>query len=616
VRVIGVDFESYYSQEYSLSKMTTEEYVRDPRFELIGVSVKTGYKKPAMWCSGTKAQIVAFLDKHINWTEDAVLCHNAAFDGAIMSWLLDRFPKLWIDTLSMARPKHLKTIGVSLAALANHYGFGQKGSAVLDAKGKRLADFTPQELASYGEYCCNDIELTYMLFKELAKSTPPLEMQVIDLTIRMFTEPKFRLNQVILEDYLAEVIAGKQKLIAAANQENRDAFMSNDAFAELLRAEGVDPPTKRNAKGKLIYAFAKTDKAMKALLEHESPRVQALAACRLGVKTTIEETRTASLLRIAKRGLFPIMLNYWGAGTGRFSGGGGVNPQNFRRGGKIKDSLEVAAGYAVIDSDLSQIEARVLALVAGQDDLVEDFRNKVDIYCNFATDVFGRPIVKGIDDLERFLGKTCVLGLGYYTGAVKLRETLRQGPSKDGVGGVTVTLEEAERIVKLYRQKYNKIPQFWRACGRALDHMVQGGRNSGYVSEEFNIRYEGHKVYLPNGAVLDYPGLSQYRSEETGDLEMRYLNRGRWTKIYSGLLCENIIQALARGVICEYLVTIGSKYTVALQVHDSIVCVVPQSVVAEAKAYIENVMSIPVSWLPGLPVACEAKSGPSYGAAR
>lgn len=609
MRVIGVDFEGYYDNDFSLSKLTTEEYIRDPRFELIGVSVKLGLKKKPLWFSGTHAQILAFLDKHINWAEDAVLCHHAAFDGAIMTWLLNRSPKLWIDTLSMARPKHLKTIGVSLAALAKHYKIGEKGTEVHEAKGKRLKNFTPQELARYGGYCCNDIELTYQLFKEFSKSTPALEMQVIDFTIRMFTEPKLKLNSKVLEDYLRDVIDEKQKLIAAVGEKSRDNFMSNDAFAELLRAEGVEPPEKWSLRQKkMVYAFAKTDKAMKELLEHDSPRVQALVAARLGVKTTIEETRTARLLAIAKRGLFPIMLNYWAAGTGRFSGGDKVNPQNFKRGGKIKDAIEATAGNCVIDSDLSQIEARVLALVAGQFDLVEDFLNKLDVYSIFATDVFGRPITKA-DFKERFLGKTCILGLGYYTGAKKLRETLRQG-------GVVVTLEEAERIVKLYRQKYNKIPQFWRACGRALDDMVLGDRgSSGYISQTFNIRYQGHKVYLPNGAVLEYPGLQQYRSEETGDLEMRYLNRGRWTKIYSGLLCENIIQALARGIICEYLVAIGNKYGVALQVHDSIVSVVPKSIEQEAKDYIEGVMSVAVSWLPGLPVACEIKSGPSYGAA-
>jgi DNA polymerase I-like protein with 3'-5' exonuclease and polymerase domains len=430
-------------------------------------------------------------------------------------------------------------------------------------------------------------------------------MQVIDQTIRMFTEPKFRLNKAKLEEYLAEVVAQKEALIAAANEGNRDKFMSDDKFAELLKAEGVDPPMKwSDKKNKQVYAFAKTSKGMKDLLDHDNPRVQALVACRLGVKTTIEETRTARLIDISTRGLMPIMLNYWGAGTGRFSGGDKINPQNFKRGSKVREAIEAIAGHAIIDSDLSQIEARILALIAGQDDLIVVFAENGDPYCVFASDVFGRTITKA-DKNERFLGKTCILGLGYYVGAAKLRETLRQG-------GLTITLEEAERIVKLYRKKYAKIATFWRTCGRALENMVSGG--SGYISEEFNIRYEKHTVILPNGAVLRYPGLENFTNPETGEKGMRYLNRGKWDKIYSGLLCENIVQALARGVICEYLTTIGQKYFVALQVHDSIVAVVAESVAAEAKAFIEKVMSIPVDWLPGLPVACECKEpSSSYG---
>lgn len=610
MKIVGLDFETFYDQEFSLSKLTTESYVRSPRFEIIGVSVKVG-NSPAEWFSGSQDDLLAFIDQRVNWHEDAVLCHNTAFDGAILSWVLNRRPKLWLDTMSMARPKHLKTTGVSLDALSKYYKLGYKGTETILAKGKRRCDFTPQELAQYGKYCSNDVELTYKLFKLLSADVTPLEIQCIDLTVRMFTEPKFRLNNTKLEEYLTEVIAEKQSLLAAVKAESRDDFMSNDLFAKLLTAEGVEPPMKWSEKQKKkVFAFAKTDKGMKDLLEHENPRVQALVACRLGVKTTIEETRTARLLDISKRGLMPIMLNYWGAGTGRFSGGDKVNPQNFKRGGKIREALEATAGHSVIASDLSQIEARVLALVAGQADLVQAFAEGRDVYCELASLIYGREITKA-DRLERFVGKTCTLGLGYYTGATKLRETLRIG--QGGISAI-ITPDEADRYVKTYRTKNNKIVKFWRTCGQALDHMVIGG--SGYISQEFNIRYENHKVILPNGAVLHYPGLENYSNPDTGEREMRYLNRGRWTKIYSGLLCENIIQALARGVIVEYLVAIGTIYGVALQVHDEIVTVVPNSLLVSARDYIEKTMSVAVSWLPGLPVACEIKTGPNYGACK
>ncbi len=612
MRVIGVDFETYYDDSYSLSKMTTEKYVRDERFEIIGVSVKTDPKEPAIWFSGSFEETASFLDRVIDWDNDAVLCHNAAFDGAIMSWVIGRNPKLWFDTLSMARPLHLKTIGVSLWALARHYRVGEKGGEVVNAKGKRRKDFTPEELAKYGHYCCNDTELTYALFKMLLPQTPALELQVINTTIKMFTEPKLWLNQQKLQEYLDEVVANKEALIAATKEQSRDNFMSNDLFAELLIAEGVEPPKKWSEKQKkMVYAFAKTDKGMKDLLDHDNPRVQALVACRLGVKTTIEETRTARLIDISTRGLFPVMLNYWGAGTGRFSGGDKVNPQNFKRGGKIRDAIEAPAGHCIVASDLSQIEARILALVAGQQDLVEAFADPDrDPYCELASEFYGKPVTKA-DKEERFVGKTGTLGLGYYTGAAKLRETLRIG---QGGISVVVPLEEAKRYVDSYRKKNHKIKEFWSICGRALENMVIG--SSGYISEQFNIRYEGSTVILPNGAKLYYPDLEYHVDEESGERELRYLNRGQWTKIYSGLLCENIIQALARGVIVEYLVTIAEHYSVVLQVHDEIVCVVPLDKREEAATYIEKVMSIAAPWLPGLPVACEVKSGASYGEAK
>ena len=611
MRVIGVDFESYWDQDYSLSKMTTESYMRDRRFELIGVSVKTSLKSPAIWFSGTHEEIASFLDKHINWEEDAILCHNGYMEGPVLSWHLDRKPKLWLDTLAMARPWHLKDIGVSLASLAAHYKLGVKGHELMNTKGKRRKDFTAEEMRKFGVYCCNDIELTYKLFKVFAPQTPALEIQCIDFTIRMFTEPKFRLNNTKLKEYYKEVVDAKQQLMQAANQNNRDSFMSDEKFAELLMAEGVTPPIKWSKKqNKEVYAFAKTDKGLKELLSHENPMVQALVACRLGVKTTIEETRAQRFIDISTRGSLPIMLNYWGAGTGRFTGGDKINPQNLRRGGRLRDAMEAPVGHKVVAADLSQIEARILALIAGQLDLVELFATKGDPYCVMASDVYGRQITKA-DQAERFLGKTCVLGLGYYTGAAKLRETLRIG---NGGISVVVDLEEAQRIVKLYRKKNDKIVRFWRTCANALDHMVIGG--SGYISEEFNIRYEGETVILPNGAQLHYPKLQVHRDEETGETEMRYLFRNQWTKIYSGLLCENIVQALARGVIVEYLVTVGERYTVSHQVHDEIILIVLSSLVKEATAFVEQTMSTPVSWLPGLPVACEVKSGSTYGEAK
>ena len=239
---------------------------------------------------------------------------------AIMNWRYGIRPRVIVDTLSMARPITGLTVGGSLRALGEYFGIGEKGTEVYNTQGKHRKDFTPEELERYGRYCQQDVNLTYQLLQKLLPLSTAQEMYLIDLTIRMFTEPVLQLNAELLETHLEKVRADKQALLDSVSHGDRSAFMSNDKFAELLRAEGVEPPTKVSEKtGKTAYAFAKTDAGFQALLDHPNERVQALASARLGLKSTLEETRTQAFLDIARRGPMPVMLNYYGAAnTGRF----------------------------------------------------------------------------------------------------------------------------------------------------------------------------------------------------------------------------------------------------------------------------------------------------------
>ena len=404
--IVTIDFETYYDKDYSLSKITTEAYVRDPRFEVIGVGVKVN-DHPADWYSGNDVQ--GFLTS-LDYSDKAILCHNTAFDGAILSWRFGIRPKLWLDTLSMARPKHAMTVGGSLKALAIYYQLGAKGEEVIHALGKRRADFSPADLAAYGQYCCNDIELTYKLFKKLRKGFPISELELIDATIRMYTEPMIELDEGLLTDHLANVLAKKLVLMESLGGSGKDIIMSNEKFAKLLRKRGVDVPMKvSKATGKETYAFAKTDIAFLELQEHPDPVVQTLVAARLGLKSTLEETRTKAMIEVSQRGRLPIMLHYYGAHTGRFSGGDKLNLQNLPARGNttLRRALKAPKGYKVISCDSAQIEARVVAYLAGQSDLVQAFREKRDVYSEFATEIYGRKITKD-DKPERFVGKTCL----------------------------------------------------------------------------------------------------------------------------------------------------------------------------------------------------------------
>jgi DNA polymerase len=314
--ILTVDCETFYDKAYSLSKITTEAYIRDPQFQVIGVSVAVGGGVPA-WFSGTHAEIKTFLDQY-DWESATAIAHNAAFDMAILNWVFDIRPKRIVDTLSMARA--LGHGSVSLKNLVEHYGIGTKGTEVVNALGKRREDFTREDLQRYGEYCQNDVWVTYRLFGAMASGFPLPELKLIDLTIRMFTEPVLELDKGGLESHLWGVQRYKQTLMLRISPD-KDTLMSNPKFAEVLEKCGVTPPVKvSKTTGKETYAFAKSDEAFIALLEHENPDVQTLVAARLGIKSTLEETRTERFIEIAKRGAMPVPLRYYGAHTGRWSG--------------------------------------------------------------------------------------------------------------------------------------------------------------------------------------------------------------------------------------------------------------------------------------------------------
>ena len=615
--IATIDFETYYDRDYSLSKMTTESYIRDKRFQVIGVAVKINNGKTE-WYSGD--DVGKFLHA-LMLSDKYLLAHHSAFDGAILSWHYNIKPKFWFDTMSMARPLHNMTIGCSLNALSSCYKLGQKGTEVINALGKRLEDFTSEELKQYANYCINDVELTYKLFKVLVKGYPQSELKVIDQTIRMYTEPEIELDVDLLGDHLTTIKTNKQKLVdtLAAKSSGSDVkkvLMSNVMFAELLRKVGVEPPTKVSIRtGEPTFAFAKTDKEFTKLAEHPKQIVQQLVSARLGVKSTIEETRTENLIKVSGRGKLPIMLNYYGAHTGRFSGGDKMNLQNLPRNGVLRKSLTVPQGKMLVACDSSQIEARVVAYISGQKDLVEAFRQGRDVYSEFASEVYGRKITKQ-DKLERFVGKTCILGLGYGMGAEKFKNTLSLG---QGGMSVDIDINEAKRIVNLYRQKNHKIVSLWGVCDYALRGILHNREDS--ILDNM-LAYDSKGIVLPNGLRIRYPMLRRTRDgfeyisnartyrklKTTGKIEDK-----EWTKIYGGKVTENIVQALARIVISEQMIELSKHYKVLFQVHDELILITDAKKVSEAREHVETIMSMPPCWGRDLPVACESGVGYNYG---
>ena len=605
MNIITLDFETYYAKDYGLGKMTTEEYIRDPRFEVIGVAVQVDDGEP-VWFSGTKEKTKAFLEQFF-LHEMLVIAHNAMFDMAILNWHFDIRPKRIVDTLSMARALHTIEVGGSLAALVEYYELGEKGTEVVNALGKRRLDFDAESLARYGEYCKNDVALTHKLFQIFLPTFPLVELKLIDLTIRMFTEPKLVLDTEALESYLAFVIESQQRFL-----ENyaREDLMSNPKFAELLRGLGVEPPMKISpTTGKETYAFSKNDEGFKELLEHPNNGVQALVAARLGVKSTIEETRTERFLQISKRGTLPIPLRYYAAHTGRWGGDDKVNMQNLPRKSRLKQTICAPEGYLMVDSDSSQIEARTLAWLAGQNDLVEAFEKGQDVYRQMASKIYGKPESE-IDKTSRHVGKTVVLGCGYGLGATKLQMAL-----KNGLIPVTISLEEAQHIINTYRSSYPKIPELWRQAGAALKAIMSD--QSAPLGKEGVVYVEGQKgIRLPNGLYIRYPNL-RTQLNDSGKDEMVYdTKRGKAiipNRIYGGKVVENVCQALARIVIGEQMLKINRRYPVVMTVHDAVACLVPDHESQTGREFVELCMRMTPIWAHGLPLNCEAGVGETYG---
>ena len=608
--VITVDIESHYSKDYSLSKMSTMAYVLDKRFEVIGVGVKVNDEETKTY-TGSKMYIAGVLAGY-NWKDSYVLAHNTLFDATILSHCFGIKPKMWLDTLSMARALHGTEVGGSLKALAQHYQVGEKGSEVMNALGKRRMAFSEAELAAYMDYCKNDVDLTHALFKRMAPAFNKVEIKLIDLTLRMHTEPKLMLDRLVLEDNLYWIKQKKEKALEDCGI-TKEELMSNKKFAKVLENVGVEPPMKISpATGKPTYAFAKKDEGLLALLEHPSITVQVIVASRLQVKETLEETKTKRLIEVTDLcDYLPVGLKYYGAEvTGRWSAGGdggSLQLQNVARDSMIKEAIVAPEGHKIVGFDLSNIEVRVNLYIAGQQDQLDIITQGLDMYRDFGSKVFSvdyDDITKG----QRFIAKTSVLGLGFGAGHKVLCKAINLGAKQFGFD-VDVDEQEAKRIVDLYREINYKVKAAWYEGDRVLEAISKNEYYS-YNPGLLELPVHGAKgILLPSGLFIKYPNLKRDSNEE-GKEEWVYEGRRQVrTRIYGPKTTQNITQAVARCVMGEAIVRISKRYPVKLTVHDSCYVVVPEDEAQEAYDFMMTEMTRTPDWAPGLPLAAEGSIG-------
>jgi hypothetical protein len=616
MNIAVLDFETYWCTRtgYTLSKMTTEAYVRDPRFHahMCGIVMVDGKTREVTKRKVLVGDNIGLALDSIDWSQTAALAHHAQFDGLILSHHYGIKPARWYDTLSMARAVHGDTIPLSIDSLAKHHEVGEKGKDIIRTDG--VPRLTGALLHTIAGYCINDVDITWRVFLKLLRNFNRGELKLIDQTVRLFTEPVLQLNRAVLSDYIMELQANKADLLLSADA-GRDALMSNEKFAELLIARGITPGRKVSPRtNKPTYAFAKTDPFMKSLLEHDDEEVQALAAARLGIKSTLAETRAQRMIDMGLRGPACIYLNYGGAlQTHRHSGGDKMNWQNMQRGSKLRLACEAPPGHVVLVGDSSNIEARVLPAVAGQTDSVERFRRKEDPYCYMATKIFGHEVRKNDPgnpnwEAERFIGKTAVLGLGYGMGADKYYTTLQ--------GKAGITLAFCKEVVEIFRETNDKVKEFWYECDRHLAHMDAGLRYRIGLAD-IELYTTRHGIILPNGLVIKYPGLKRAKTEWGNGWQ--FIKRKQPVHIYGAKTVENIVQALARIIVMDQAVAFveqsraaGYNWRLANLVHDEVVAIVPEKEADEAKKLLTNIMGTPPKWWPDLPVASEAGYAKNY----
>jgi DNA polymerase len=630
---VVIDFETYYDNEYSLRKMTCEQYVRDPRFEVLLTAVKFPQLSDDVHiCTGREQAQRVFDVLRACAQPVEIIAHNAAFEGMVMAEVFGFIPAAYADTLSMARPFNEADRPLSLAALSQYYLLGEKGEEVLDAKGKRLADFTPYSLRAYEGYCRNDVELTWKLYRVLRPCLSPQDMAVISGTVRASA-----VAQVVLDAGLLQAAA--QRYAEDEKQQTQETaallgvpaaglpatVRSRQKFADLLRTLGAEPglkasKTAKDAAGapKQTLALGKDDEAFMALLAHDSPQVRAAAALKVSLGSSINRTRVASFLGIASRGKMPVPLIAFGAGSGRWAGTQKVNLQNLpKHGGDLvlRRAMGAPKGYAIVSCDLAQIEARRMAAQAGERVMLSVFAQGGSPYAQFGTALFGYEVSKhgGTDD-EYALAKKAVLSLQYGMAGGTFFDRVR-------VGGLPYDRDFCDKAVQAYREKYPHNAAFLTSCQAAAQAVIYGGNFRFGVGGMYVAR-KG-EIVLPDGWVLRYPNVRKARGKD-GEPELNQFGQEQWLftrryggeskALYRGIVANNVTQASATRIIMAQAYRLKERYGLdwIAQVHDEFSFLVPLSELEEQCFQIETCMRWRPAWAQETPIDCELTVGDNF----
>lgn len=640
--VILIDFETYFDTDYSLKKTSTVEYVMDKRFEIAGLGwcILDNIHGLCSFCQSddtigvlNSLQIAYGKQELENAT---VVGQNNKFDCLILREKFGITPKYTIDLMDLdrmwdAKAKH------SLEAMAKRWGAPALKGDTNQFKGYRWADMSPEMREALQEYGKNDIEIESFLFQKLLPlvvNRPEIELPLANQTLQLYLNPQievdFKLGEELKYKMRQEALKPRMELRKRGIKASHGWISGNIKFKALLEAflpEGESVPMKQGKNGP-IPAFAKDDEGLKRLLNHPDENVRLLIESRVAMKSwPLHSKRVDNLMGQAKarNGKIGAPLSFHTAHTGRWGGAEKINLQNLGGRGRagagthpliqaVRGMLVAPPGYIFGINDFAQIQARILPWLAGQDDLVRGFANHEDIYSEFATELFQKETWKPTEeeletpegkavDIRRGFGKDAILGCGFGMGANKFfQRCLANNNLRPLFDSGEYDWDFINRLIKMYRRKYSKIPQFWRDVEKAWRFVTKyPGQYNPMKYLDFYHSNKATYIVLPSGRCLRYPGAKVKRGGGYDDGDLSY----RWNKyIWGGFLTENIVQAVEVDIFGEALLRLETAgFNIVLHGHDEIICLFKIFEAEQKLKEMAEIMTIIPSWAAGLPIA-------------
>ena len=652
-RVLVLDFETHFDDKYNMRRdeWSTIEYIMSDKFEVLGLAVLDSERPSESIFLQGETEVAEYLDY---WGRcdpiNTVVTQNARFDMAILAYKYGIYPKHHIDVLGLARHWNARAAN-DLDTLAKRFMLPYEKGDTKEfkewtthtrwkrtksrKKGPKMPIMYPKmnfdRWAKLEEYALNDAVMEWELFKLLLPklSDPETELYAMQHTIELFTKPQLEVDYERAESLKVEMLGEVDKALHETGH-TREEISGNISFAKLMDAaldEAGDRPIeykKLDKKNNWMYAIAKTDSTRELLVIHEDDTVRFLMAARIAIKSwPLHIKRIDRIVSQCKAagGKLPVPLKYYGAHTGRWSGGEKINLQNLGSRGHptvnaIRELLIAPEGYELVIADASAIEARVLAWIAQQDDLCQKFRDGEEVYCGFAEKVLGRPVVKPHGDMKaeeyewnkwarNMVGKVGVLAGGYGMGWKKAI-IIAKGEIDEPT---------ARKLIIQYREDNDKIVQFWYDLERCFLHVARYRQPC--QLRNLHFRYEDDCdviITLPNGREIKYHDVKW--EEESRGTQLRIYNpmEHKWEHIWGGHMAENVVQATSRDILwhgIESMVCQG--YPTVLHIHDELISIVPEG---EGKFALQNAiygLSHAPNWAEGCPLDAEGSVTKRYG---